>query len=141
MRFQIVGNANRNPIYFTTDKKKPSASEPRLSLKLVRASVSLPLFLSLSLARASSASLHSERERKRMCLFVFAFIGSRPRAYGNRACVSPAGLQRLYTTIGRSLIPGTRFPFRLAVSILVTFTRSAKCVNERSERYETVHRG
>lgn len=112
MRFQMVRNANRNPIYFSADKKKQPASEPGLSLKAGPRT------------RQPSGSSFSS-----LCPFLSRFPSRRPPSMFARVSVylklfarEPASLchgwfTSLYTTIGRSLIPETRFPFRPAASI------------------------
>lgn len=133
MRFQIVGNANRNPIYFSTDKKKPCASESKGAGALfsgVPFFPPLPSFLpGVSFSRLKSCSREREREGERSCLRLSVAICTR---YVGRLC---------HELVYKSLhddrpICDTRNPIlpswlRLRSTILVPPTWNRNCVNER----------
>lgn len=122
-RFQIAGNANRNPIYFSTDKKKPSASESKGAGALFSPS-SHPF-----LPRESPSARSCSRQRERSCLCLSVAICTR---YVGRLC---------HELVYKSLhddrpICDTRNPIlpswlRLPSTIVVPATWNGNCVNER----------
>ena len=119
MRFQIAGNANRNPIYFSTDKKKPSASESEGAGALFSPSTPSSFRTSLLL-----------RERERWCLCLSAAICTR--------CVGRLCHGLVYKSLHDDRpICDTRNPIlpswlRLRSTIhVVPTTWNRNCVNER----------
>lgn len=101
MRFQIAGNANRNPIYFSTDKKKPSASESEGAGALFSPSIPSSFRTSLLL-----------REREMVFVFICSYLHALCREV-----VPRAGLQ-VFTRWSTDLwYPKPDSPFLAAASI------------------------